>query len=101
MSMVFASVLFSLNLRFAPDYIATYGSLGAVIALRLWLYLMGAVILIGGEVCRDRPCHGSTHSSKSGVRAPVLGAPPQATSVAFLDLVLDLTDVVIFPLPVL
>jgi membrane protein len=49
-SMVVASLLFSLYLRFAPDYSATYGSLGAVIVLMLWLYLMGAVILIGGEI---------------------------------------------------
>jgi membrane protein len=49
-SMVVASLLFSLYLRFAPDYSATYGSLGAVIVLMLWLYLMGAVILIGREV---------------------------------------------------
>ena len=60
-SMVVASLLFSLYLRFAPDYSATYGSLGAVIVLMLWLYLMGAVILIGGEVnaeiahAADRP----------------------------------------------
>jgi uncharacterized BrkB/YihY/UPF0761 family membrane protein len=31
-------------------YSATYGSRGAVIVLMLWLYLMGAVILIGGEI---------------------------------------------------
>jgi membrane protein len=49
-SMVVASLLFSLYLRFAPDYSATYGSLGAVIVLMLWLFLMGAVILIGGEI---------------------------------------------------
>ena len=60
-SMVAASLLFSLYLRFAPDYSATYGSLGAVIVLMLWLYLMGAVILIGGEInaeiahAADRP----------------------------------------------
>jgi len=60
-SMVVASLLFSLYLRFAPDYSATYGSLGAVIVLMLWLYLMGAVILIGGEInaeiahAADRP----------------------------------------------
>jgi membrane protein len=49
-SMVIASMLFSLYLRFAPDYSATYGSLGAVVVLMLWLYLMGMVILIGGEI---------------------------------------------------
>jgi membrane protein len=60
-SMVVASLLFSVYLRFAPDYSATYGSLGAVIVLMLWLYLMGAVILIGGEInaeishAADRP----------------------------------------------
>jgi membrane protein len=49
-SMAIASLLLSLYLRFAPDYSATYGSLGAVVVLMLWLYLMGAVILIGGEI---------------------------------------------------
>jgi membrane protein len=44
------SWLFSLYLRFAPSYSATYGSLGAVVVLMLWLYLMGLVILIGGEI---------------------------------------------------
>jgi membrane protein len=32
------------------DYNATYGSIGAVIVLMLWLYLSGAVVLIGGKV---------------------------------------------------
>lgn len=45
-----ASVLFSVYLRYAPSYSATYGSLAAVIVLMLWLYLMGLVILIGGEI---------------------------------------------------
>jgi membrane protein len=49
-SLILASLLFSLYLRFAPDYSATYGAIGAVIVLMLWLYLMGAVILIGGEI---------------------------------------------------
>lgn len=45
-----ASVLFSLYLRVAPSYSATYGSLGAVIVLMLWLYLLGLALFIGGEI---------------------------------------------------
>jgi membrane protein len=40
---------FRLYLHFFDSYSATYGSLGAVIVLMLWLYLTGAAILIGGE----------------------------------------------------
>ncbi|MGH7848273.1 MAG: YihY/virulence factor BrkB family protein [Candidatus Binatia bacterium] len=47
---VIASYLFSLYLRFAPDYHATYGSLGAVIILMLWLYLLGLILCVGGEI---------------------------------------------------
>jgi membrane protein len=41
---------FRLYLHFFDSYSATYGSLGAVIVLMLWLYLTGAAILFGGEV---------------------------------------------------
>ncbi len=44
----------SAGLRFYLDYFstfgATYGSLGAVIALLLWLYLTGAALLLGAEI---------------------------------------------------
>jgi membrane protein len=50
LSLLLSSLLFTLYLRFAPSYSATYGSLGAVIVLMLWLYLMGLVVLIGGEI---------------------------------------------------
>lgn len=44
----------SLAFRFYVDrfgnYSATYGSIGAVIVLMLWLYLAGCVILVGAEV---------------------------------------------------
>ena len=48
--MITVSQLFSFYLRVGPGYSATYGGLGAVIVLMLWLYLMGSVILIGGEI---------------------------------------------------
>lgn len=41
---------FRLYLHFFDSYSKTYGTLGAVIVLMLWLYLTGAAILIGGEV---------------------------------------------------
>jgi len=47
---VLTSVLFSIYLRVAPSYSATYGSLGAIVVLMLWLYLMGIVILVGAEI---------------------------------------------------
>jgi membrane protein len=47
---IIGSLLFSVYLKVGPGYSATYGSLGAVIILMLWLYLVGLVLLIGGEV---------------------------------------------------
>ncbi len=41
---------FRAYLYFFDTYSNTYGSLGAVIILMLWLYLTGAAVLIGGEV---------------------------------------------------
>lgn len=41
---------FRAYLHFFNSYSTTYGTLGAVIILMLWLYFTGAAILIGGEV---------------------------------------------------
>jgi len=65
------SVLFSLYLRLGPSYSATYGSLGAVIVLMLWLYLVGLAVLIGGEI------NGAVETD-SGVRKARDSASPSA-----------------------
>jgi len=44
------SLGFRVYLHFFNSYSATYGSLGAVIILMLWLYFTGAAVLIGGEI---------------------------------------------------
>jgi len=41
---------FRMYLQFFDSYSATYGSLGAVIILMLWLYFTGLAVLIGGEI---------------------------------------------------
>ncbi len=45
-----ASLLFRLYVSSFGNYAATYGSLGAVIILLLWLYIAGWVILLGSEI---------------------------------------------------
>ena len=44
------SIAFRVYLQFFDSYSKTYGSLGAVIVLMLWLYFTGLAVLIGGEI---------------------------------------------------
>lgn len=47
---ILLSLGFRIYLQFFDSYSATYGSVGAIIVLLLWLYLTAMVILIGGVV---------------------------------------------------
>lgn len=47
---ILASVVFRIYVQNFADYAVTYGSIGAVIVLMLWLYIMALVMLIGNEI---------------------------------------------------
>jgi membrane protein len=56
------SLGFRAYLQYAADYNATYGTIGGVIILLLWLYLSGFAILVGAEMNSEievaaRPAH--------------------------------------------
>ena len=68
------SIAFRLYLNFFDSYSATYGSLGAVIILMLWLYLTGAAVLIGGEINSEiehaAAEQGEPEAKEKGEKAP-------------------------------
>jgi membrane protein len=68
------SIAFRVYLHFFNSYSATYGSLGAVIILMLWLYFTGAAVLIGGEVNSEienaAAQEGEPEAKQKGEKAP-------------------------------
>jgi membrane protein len=68
-SIIVVSFLFSIYLRFAPSYAATYGSIGAVIILILWLYLTGLILVIGSEI--------NSEIDKAKGKIPIVKEEPQ------------------------
>ena len=68
------SLAFRIYLNYFNSYSATYGSLGAVIILMLWLYLTGAAVLMGGEVNSEienaAAKQGDPEAKEKGEKAP-------------------------------
>ncbi|HJS24708.1 MAG TPA: YihY/virulence factor BrkB family protein, partial [Pyrinomonadaceae bacterium] len=68
------SIAFRVYLSFFDSYSATYGSLGAVIILMLWLYFTGTAVLIGGEVNSEiehaAAKQGEPDAKEKGEKAP-------------------------------
>ena len=68
------SLAFRIYLHYFNSYSATYGSLGAVIILMLWLSLTGAAVLIGGEVNSEienaAAKQGDPEAKEKGEKAP-------------------------------
>ena len=68
------SLAFRVYLNFFDSYSATYGSLGAVIILMLWLYFTGTAVLIGGEINSEienaAAKRGEPDAKEKGEKAP-------------------------------
>jgi membrane protein len=69
---IIASFLFSLYLASFANYNATYGSLGAVVGLMIWLWISTIVVLLGAELNAEIE-HQTARDSTIGAEKP-LGA---------------------------
>jgi membrane protein len=67
--LILASLAFNFYVERFGNYAATYGSLGAVIILMLWLYITGLVILLGSEINALME-HYSPEGKVKGEKAP-------------------------------
>lgn len=75
------SLGFRVYLQFFDSYNKTYGSLGAVIILMLWLYFTGAAVLIGGEINSEIENAAKQPGQSVAKKAPE-SASPDERSVA-------------------
>jgi membrane protein len=68
------SIGFRVYLHYFDSYSATYGSLGAVIILMLWLYFTGVAVLVGGEINSEiehaAAKQGQPEAKEKGEKAP-------------------------------
>ena len=78
------SLLFSWYLSRFADYNATYGSLGAVIGLMMWLWLSVTIILVGAELNSELE-HQTARDSTVGAPKPLGTRGAADKSNAFLN----------------
>ncbi len=69
--LIVVSVGFAIYTANFADYNATYGSIGAIIILMLWLYFAGLVILVGSEINVLMEDRSATGKRKGGKKEPV------------------------------
>lgn len=67
---VIGSVLFSIYVSNFGHYNKTYGSLGAVVVLLLWLYLSAFIVLLGAEINAEMELQTAKDTTK-GVEQPM------------------------------
>ena len=63
---VAATAVFRFYVSHFGNYAKTYGALGAVIVLLLWLLISAAVVLLGGEIAMARAR--ATSTARTGLR---------------------------------
>ena len=68
--LIVASLAFRFYISNFSDYSATYGSIGTVIILMLWLYIAGLIILIGSEINATTEHHAPEGKSKGEKKEP-------------------------------
>lgn len=67
---VIASILFSVYVRNFGNYNETYGSLGAVVILLMWLWLSAFIVLLGAEINAETE-HQTKEDSTRGTAKPM------------------------------
>jgi len=74
-------LLMSLGLRFYVGYFgnynATYGSIGGLILLMLWLYCSGLTLLMGAEIDATIEQAGAERTARSERGVTLLATPPR------------------------
>jgi membrane protein len=67
---IVGSALFTLYVRNSASYGETYGALGGVVVLLLWLYLTGFIVMLGAEINSELE-HQTARDTTKGRREPI------------------------------